>query len=62
VSEHSAFRAAVESKDFGALEATLSPDVLFRSPVVFSPYEGREAVAGLLRVVGQVLAPRLTYQ
>jgi hypothetical protein len=62
VSEHSAFRAAVESKDFDALEATLSPDVVFRSPVVFSPYEGRDAVAGLLRVVGTVLAPKLTYQ
>jgi SnoaL-like domain len=62
MSEHSAFRAAVESKDFEALEATLSEDVVFRSPVVFEPYEGREAVAGLLRVVGQVLAPQLTYQ
>jgi hypothetical protein len=62
VSEHSAFRAAVENKDFAALEATLSPDVVFRSPVVFAPYEGREAVAGLLRVVGQVLAPELAYQ
>jgi hypothetical protein len=61
-SDHSAFRIAVENKDFAALEATLSPDVVFRSPVVFAPYEGREAVAGLLRVVGQVLAPRLTYQ
>jgi ketosteroid isomerase-like protein len=37
VSEHSAFRAAVESKDFDAVEATLSPDVVFRSPVVFAP-------------------------
>jgi hypothetical protein len=62
MSEQSAFRVAVESKDFDALEATLSPDVVFRSPVVFAPYEGREAVAGLLRVVGQVLAPQLTYQ
>ena len=62
MSEHSAFRAAVESKDFGALEATLSPDVVFRSPVAFSPYEGRDAVAGLLRIVGAVLAPQLMYQ
>jgi hypothetical protein len=62
MSDHSAFRAAVENKDFDALEATLSPDVVFRSPVVFSPYEGRDAVAGLLRVVGTVLAPELTYQ
>lgn len=62
MSDHSAFRTAVENKDFAALEATLSPDVVFRSPVVFAPYEGREAVAGLLRVVGQVLAPQLSYR
>jgi hypothetical protein len=29
---------------------------------VFKPYEGREAVGGLLRVVGEVLVPRLTYE
>ena len=58
----SAFRTAVEAKDFDALEATLAPDVVFRSPVVFAPYEGRDAVAGLLRVVGQVLTPQLSYQ
>lgn len=58
----SAFRTAVESKDFDSLETTLAPDVTFRSPVVFAPYEGRDAVAGLLRVVGMVLGPELTYQ
>jgi hypothetical protein len=58
----SPFRAAVESKDFGRVEATLAPDVHFRSPVVFAPYQGRESVAALLRVVGEVLAPELVYQ
>jgi hypothetical protein len=58
----SPFRAAVESKDFDRVEATLAPDVRFRSPVVFAPYEGREAVAALLRVVGEVLAPELVYE
>jgi hypothetical protein len=58
----SPFRAAVESKDFGQVEAALAPDVRFRSPVVFSPYEGRDTVAALLRVVGDVLAPELSYQ
>jgi hypothetical protein len=62
VTDRSAFRTAVEAKDFKALEATMSPDIVFRSPVVFTPYQGREAVAGLLRVVGTVLAPQLTYQ
>jgi hypothetical protein len=58
----SPFRAAVETKDFGQVEAVLAPDVAFRSPVVFSPYQGRESVAALLRVVGEVLAPELVYQ
>ena len=62
MSDHSAFRAAVERKDFAALEATLAEDVHFRSPVVFAPYEGRDAVGGLLRVVGEVIGPGLTYQ
>jgi hypothetical protein len=58
----SPFRAAVESKDFGQVEATLAPDVHFRSPVVFAPYEGRRSVGALLQVVGDVLAPELIYQ
>lgn len=62
MSDHSAFRAAVEHKDFAALEQTLAQDVHFRSPVVFAPYDGREAVAALLRVVGEVIGPALTYQ
>jgi SnoaL-like domain len=57
----SPFRAAVESKDFALVEATLAPDVHFRSPVVFKPYEGRPAVAALLRVVGEVLGPEFAY-
>lgn len=58
----SPFRAAVESKDFGQVEATLAQDIHFRSPAVFTPYEGRESVIALLRVVGEVLGPELSYQ
>ena len=58
----SPFRAAVESKDFMRAQATLAPDVVFRSPAVFKPYEGRDAVGALLHVVGTVLAPALAYQ
>ena len=57
----SPFRSAVESKDFDLVEAALAPDVHFRSPVVFKPYEGRAAVGALLRVVGEVLAPEFAY-
>jgi hypothetical protein len=58
----SPFRAAVESKNFDRVVETLAPSVAFRSPVVFGPYEGREMVGALLRVVGDVLGPQLSYQ
>jgi hypothetical protein len=49
-----AFRAAAESKDFSAIDDLFAEDVVFRSPVVFKPYEGRDAVAMLLAAVSQV--------
>jgi hypothetical protein len=49
-----AFRAAVEAKDLAAAGEVLADDVSFRSPVVFKPYEGREAVLVVLRAVVQV--------
>jgi hypothetical protein len=48
------FRAAAESKDFSAIDDLFAEDVVFRSPVVFKPYEGRDAAAVLLDAVGQV--------
>jgi len=48
------FRAAAESKDFSAIDDLFAEEVVFRSPVVFKPYEGREAVAMLLAAVSQV--------
>jgi SnoaL-like protein len=46
------FREAVEARDLEAMESVLAPDVTFRSPAVFKPYEGREAV---MMVLGHVL-------
>jgi len=48
------FRAAAEGKDFSAMDDLFAEDVVFRSPVVFKPYEGREAIAMLLGAVVQV--------
>src|SRR4051795_13331632 len=48
------FRAAAENKDFSAIDELFAEDVVFRSPVVFRPYEGRDAVAMLLGAVAQV--------
>jgi hypothetical protein len=50
----SAFGRSVVSKDIEAAILRLAPDVVFRSPVVFRPYEGREAVGGVLRAVFEV--------
>lgn len=49
-----AFRAAAEAKDFAAAEQLFSPEVVFRSPAVFKPYEGIEALRVLLGTVVQV--------
>ena len=49
-----AFKSAVESGDPAQMEAALAEDVVFRSPVVYKPYEGREATMAVLRAVFQV--------
>jgi len=49
-----AFRAAAEAKDFGAADDLFTDDVTFRSPVVYKPYEGRDAVKVLLGAGVQV--------
>lgn len=50
-----AFRAAVEAKDLEAMRAALHPEVVFRSPAVFTAYEGRDKVMELLSHVVEVL-------
>jgi hypothetical protein len=49
-----AFRAAAEAKDFSAVGDLFADDVVFRSPVVFKPYEGRDALLVLLGAVARV--------
>ena len=49
-----AFRAAVESRDPEAMREALAADVRFRSPVVYRPYEGREATMAILQAVLRV--------
>jgi hypothetical protein len=43
-----AFRSAVEAEDPQALIDALAEDVVFRSPVVFAPYEGKPLVSTIL--------------
>jgi SnoaL-like protein len=49
-----AFRRAAEAKDFSKGEELFSPEVVFRSPVVFKPYTGLEALGVLLGAVVEV--------
>ena len=46
-----AFRAAVERADLEAALDLLADDVVFRSPAVFKPYEGKHTVGTILRTV-----------
>jgi limonene-1,2-epoxide hydrolase len=48
------FGAALEARDVNAAVALLSEDVIFRSPVGFKPYHGRDAVAAILHAVSRV--------
>jgi len=48
------FREAIERRDLDALMALFAEDVVFRSPVVYAPYRGREHVGALLAEVAQV--------
>lgn len=49
-----AFRQAAENKDFESGERLFTEDVMFRSPFVHTPYEGRDALLFLLSNVAQV--------
>ena len=46
-----AFRAAVERADLEAALDLLADDIVFRSPAVFKPYEGKDTVSTILRTV-----------
>ncbi len=49
-----AFREVAERKDFAAGVDLFAPDVVFNSPVVFTPYEGRDALMVILGAVVEV--------
>jgi hypothetical protein len=48
------FRRAAESKDFSKVGELFSPGVVFRSPAVFRPYTGLDALKMLLGAVAEV--------
>jgi len=48
------FARAVAAGDQDAALATIADDVVFRSPAVHKPYEGKEQVDAILRLVSTV--------
>jgi ketosteroid isomerase-like protein len=49
------FRAAIEERDLDRAADLFREDAVFRSPVLFKPYEGRDQVLKVLRAAEQVL-------
>jgi ketosteroid isomerase-like protein len=45
------FRRAIEARDLDAAMALMRDDVVFRSPAVFTPYHGRDALRRILEAV-----------
>jgi hypothetical protein len=56
-----AWHAVVESGDPALLDGLLADDVVFRSPAVFAPQEGKDVAALYLRSAMAVLGPSLRY-
>jgi len=48
------FAVAVLADDIDAAAATLADDVVFRSPAVYRPYQGKDQVEAILRLVATV--------
>jgi ketosteroid isomerase-like protein len=54
MSARHAFRAAVEAGDQAALLACFREDAVLHSPVSFTPFEGKEAIARLFAILLEV--------
>jgi hypothetical protein len=48
------FKLAVEAKDIDAMRTAIADDAVFRSPAVFKPYEGADAVIFILSAVTRI--------
>src|SRR6516162_11230583 len=55
------WHAVVESKDPALLDELLADRVVFPSPAVFAPQEGKPLTAGYLTAALKVLGPSLRY-
>ena len=57
-----AWHAIAESRDPAGLAELLADDVVFRSPAVHTPQEGKELTTAYLSAAVVVLGPTLAYQ
>ena len=55
------WHAVVEAKDPALLDELLADEVVFRSPAVFAPQEGKALTTGYLTAALKVLGPSLRY-
>ena len=55
------WHAVVEAKDPALLDELLADEVVFRSPAVFAPQEGKALTSGYLTAALKVLGPSLRY-
>src|SRR6516164_4453278 len=55
------WHAVVEAKDPALLDELLADDVVFRSPAVYAPQEGKALTSGYLTAALKVLGPSLRY-
>ena len=55
------WHAVVESRDPALLDDLLADEVVFRSPAVFAPQDGRALTASYLSAALRVLGPSLRY-
>jgi hypothetical protein len=57
-----AWHAIAAARDPAGLEALLAEDVVFRSPALHTPQEGKDATTGYLSAAMVVLGPTLAYR
>jgi SnoaL-like domain len=55
MSEPHAFRRAIETGDRDLLRDTLREDIVFHSPVLFRPFEGRDIALHVMEAVKEIL-------
>lgn len=51
---NAAFRQAVDARDLAAILAKFREDAVLHSPVSFHPFEGREAISHLFRILLEI--------